>query len=270
MITLHDRTAAASLDRDGFAVIRLLDPASLATLREQFDREIPSPAPGFTASPAVRAPLDNLTSSRTIVDVVRGPLAAVAVGFDVIGAAFLAKGPDPSGRMEVHQDFTSVDERRGCSVNVWCPLDDVDEEGGCLEMVPGSHRWFDWLRGPSVPSVQLPFGPDVDPHLVGVPVRAGEAVVYDHRLLHGSRRNRTGSIRVAVQIGLRPVELPLVMAFAVDGSSAVELREVDEAFYLGVGEMPAASAAVHRAPAAEAWPDEATARERLSGAGDVP
>ena len=64
----------------------------------------------------------------------------------------LVKWPGQDGAMGTHQDWTFVDERRFRSVTVWCPLVDVEQRNGALELLPGSHRILTHARcSPSLP-----------------------------------------------------------------------------------------------------------------------
>src|SRR6185436_932295 len=53
----------------------------------------------------------------------------------------IVKPAHASGTVPWHQDYPywPVDTEGGLSC--WCPLEDVGPEGGCLEVIDGSHRW---------------------------------------------------------------------------------------------------------------------------------
>jgi phytanoyl-CoA hydroxylase len=85
---------------------------------------------------------------------------------------------------------------RDPEVQVWTALDDAPETGGCLEVVPGSHRW----------GLSTPLGgvvPDdvvrrqaVDATLVRLPVEAGESVLLHNLVWHRSGKTSTGQRRL--------------------------------------------------------------------------
>jgi ectoine hydroxylase-related dioxygenase (phytanoyl-CoA dioxygenase family) len=103
------------------------------------------------------------------------------------------------GTVQFHQDYTFVDPKVHRAANIWCPLIDVNEENGCLKVIPGSHRSLKCF-GISTP-LPSPFA-SVSQILnskfaKSIPVRAGWAVFYDSRLIHGSDENRSSTKRVA-------------------------------------------------------------------------
>jgi hypothetical protein len=107
------------------------------------------------------------------------------------------KPAEHPGVVPWHQDWsywTRTTPQR--HISVYIALDDMDEENGCLQVVPGSHRWG------KLPGVE--FGGAMDQlhtHLseeqreefapVAVPLRAGQASIHHSGLVHGSLANRS-------------------------------------------------------------------------------
>lgn len=85
----------------------------------------------------------------------------------------------------------------------WVALDDVDEDNGCMSMVPGSHRWGDqieFLQGiTSFDAVPKRFK-DHDIEVKLCPVRKGEVHFHHALTWHGSHGNRSGRPRRALAI----------------------------------------------------------------------
>ncbi|MFN3244967.1 MAG: phytanoyl-CoA dioxygenase family protein [Planctomycetota bacterium] len=113
-----------------------------------------------------------------------------------------AKPPRHPGVVPWHQDY-SYWRRTAPARHITCNLllDDSDEASGCLQFVPGSHRW------PLLPSLpfdseleavraQLPAGASFAPR--AVPVPAGSATFHHSHTLHGSDANRSERWRRAV------------------------------------------------------------------------
>mmetsp|Transcript_14464 Transcript_14464/g.21317 ORF Transcript_14464/g.21317 Transcript_14464/m.21317 type:complete len:340 (+) Transcript_14464:16-1035(+) len=96
-------------------------------------------------------------------------------------------------------------------------LDNPKEVGG-LRVVPGSHRHYleEWAGRNKVPkgysltsphSVKLP-GDDPAQHLSQkIPIKAGDMVVFDSRLLHGTFQNESQSMRLVQYIRMMPISM---------------------------------------------------------------
>jgi phytanoyl-CoA hydroxylase len=88
-------------------------------------------------------------------------------------------------------------------VTGWVALDDVDEENGCMSMVPGSHLWGDNIEFLHTLKNYEDMPSEFDDHEIKVvrcPVKKGE-VHYHHALTwHGSHANTSGRPRRAIAL----------------------------------------------------------------------
>ena len=89
-------------------------------------------------------------------------------------------------------------------VTAWVALDDVDEENGCMRMVPGSHLWgnnIDFIRK-NVPTFnEMP--KEFEGHAIEVracPVKKGEVHFHHALTWHGSPDNHSTRERRAIAI----------------------------------------------------------------------
>jgi phytanoyl-CoA hydroxylase len=100
-----------------------------------------------------------------------------------------------------HQDggkFWGLD--REPTLQIWTALDDAPANGGCLEIVPGSHA----------PGLATPLGGVVpkhllearrpDEHKVLLPTHAGDVVLIHNHVWHRSSRSSTGNPRRALTV----------------------------------------------------------------------
>jgi ectoine hydroxylase-related dioxygenase (phytanoyl-CoA dioxygenase family) len=132
----------------------------------------------------------------------------------------------------LHQDWSFVDERRHRTMNLWFPLTDVDEQNGCLEVVAGSHHvstdhraHTDQCRFDNL-APQLRQG-----YTTFVPMKAGQALVYDSALLHCSAHNTSLQRRIAVNTLLVPQGVTTLHPYRISPKQ-VELFGVDDEFFL--------------------------------------
>ncbi|MEM7127556.1 MAG: phytanoyl-CoA dioxygenase family protein [Chloroflexota bacterium] len=107
--------------------------------------------------------------------------------------------PPQSVGQGMHQDnFFLLAEPATC-IAAWTPLDDTDEENGCLRVVPGSHH--EPIICPPAPEEQTNATPrqttimDVldDPEIVPIPMRRGQTLFFSGQLIHGSEPNRSST-----------------------------------------------------------------------------
>lgn len=110
----------------------------------------------------------------------------------------------------LHQDWRS---RQGSlnSVTMWIGLVDVTPELGPVEIIPGSHlkgllpidddEWFSHVKKDYVNEGEF----------VSMPVKAGDAVIFSHFLLHQSGTNKTNNFRYSLQFRYDDVLDPTFM-----------------------------------------------------------
>ena len=98
-------------------------------------------------------------------------------------------------------------------ITAWLALDDVEEDNGCMSMVPGSHAWGDAIAHlhtikdyDAVPEQYQ--GHPV--HVVRTPVRAGCLHLHHPYTWHGSHANRSGRPRRAIALHFMTDQVSLV------------------------------------------------------------
>lgn len=229
--TFADPATEAGFRSAGFAVVPLLRGATLDRARTAVSALARTTPDQFAATL-----YDPDAEHRRLVDATLRPLLAEALAPHLTDhrcyvANLLVKPPGPGTELGVHQDWTFVDEERFTSATVWCPLVDVDEGNGTLVVFAGSH-----LLGPSFrgsPRLPTPFDGLEDEIRAGhgtvVTAGAGDAVVYDHRLVHWSGPNRSDEDRPAIGAGIAPRSAPLVHLHA-DADGLVTRYEVEDDF----------------------------------------
>lgn len=228
-----DRDAFA---RDGYAVVSLLDASALHELRTAYEASPQREGAGFNSTI-----LSSEWSYREKVDlsirqIVMERIAALLPEYRIGFCTFVVKSPNSAeSEVPLHQDWSFVDERQYASIGLWCPLVDVDMHNGCLQVVAGSHAYPHPPRGACTP-----FGyPELVPYLKAeclqtVPMKAGEAMLFDNRLFHCSPPNGSGVERVAATAVLVPRACTMRYYHAADPRSPnqLEVFEVEDRFFL--------------------------------------
>jgi ectoine hydroxylase-related dioxygenase (phytanoyl-CoA dioxygenase family) len=121
------------------------------------------------------------------------------------------KPPRHPGVVTWHQDYSYWTRATPAGhVTCWIGLDDTTEENGCVQYVPGSHRWgllprisltedMDAVREFLAPEQAEAFRP------VPMTLKAGECTFHHSHTVHGSYGNRSGRPRRGVVLNfMRP------------------------------------------------------------------
>jgi hypothetical protein len=117
-----------------------------------------------------------------------------------------SKPPKKGGVVAWHQDYSYWTRTVPLAhITCWCGLDDSTIENGCLQYVPGSHRWGlldkPELAGSLMGIKNYLTAEQQDQfHPVPVETKAGEAIFHHPLALHGSGENRSENPRRAFVI----------------------------------------------------------------------
>ena len=146
--------------------------------------------------------LDRIAHDQRILDAVED-----VIGPDILvaGTTLFIKEPETTGFISWHQDARYIGLEPHDWVTAWLAISDVNEENGCMRMVPGTHATslVDHVdtfgednmltRGQTVPDVD-------EAATVPVPLKPGQLSLHHPRVVHGSGRNRSGKRRVGFAI----------------------------------------------------------------------
>jgi hypothetical protein len=225
----------AALDRDGFVVVKLLDADGVERLTKAYDQL------GVAPGDPQRACLDTFhcfdvdykeAVHAEVEAVLRPAVEPLFDDYKSLSYCYIQKWPGETSGFGLHQDISVLDETKFRSVEVWCALTDTDEENGQLWVVPGSHRWAPVPRGihgfpPPYLGIQERL---VRRHAVPVPVRAGDAIIFNHALLHFSFPNRSGRFRLVAATDMIPTEAQH-LHYVAGQAGRVDVCEIDESFW---------------------------------------
>jgi hypothetical protein len=121
-----------------------------------------------------------------------------------LGGSFIAKGKGERGTLHPHQDWNIVDEQHFRSFNIWVPLVNLHEKNGAIRIEPGSHLWDFNYRSANIGFAYPEKEQGLWKSMLRLDMKAGEALIYDHRLIHASGNNETDEIRLACVYGIIP------------------------------------------------------------------
>jgi Phytanoyl-CoA dioxygenase (PhyH) len=208
--------------QDGYARLEgFLEPALVAALRREVDVALRAPPTAGCERPhnrlvllrwkdaAVRLILEGAVSRRAV--------AAITGGDDLRWISGYVSVKEPrTPALAWHQDWWCWDHPvtlrpAPVQVAVLCYLTDTSPQNGALRVLPGSHHvsrpLHRTLRNGHAGGAELPLDhPALDdqPGQVTLSATAGDAVVLDYRLLHGTHPNGSDQRRDCVLLSFTP------------------------------------------------------------------
>ncbi len=215
-----------AITRKGYAVIRNLvqenvcDELKLFFEQSGMVDQRPFSISNWNNDETYRAAIYNKVASSVLPFV-----APLLNNFKPVLAVYTAKRPGEKSDMLIHQDWSLVDEIKFRSVSVWVALCDMHPNNGNLQVAEYSHIYCGFPRGMNVP---VPFenirSKMHESFLTDLPLKKGDAVVFEHRLIHASPPNNSAEIRLAAVLALIPAEAELIHYYKhLDNNTQLEL-----------------------------------------------
>ena len=209
----------------GFCIFpNVLPPALLPTLRDMVERLLAGQNPEQLARFRSQGSMFPVTSDPLCAELIALPAALQALadlGFanPTFSDGWIISKPGHSPRLFWHYDWFAWEDPRSYElpppqVFLMYYLSDTTPQNGCLRAIPGSHvhrnAIHDLLRTPH--SKELSEAQDLAkaiefatrPDEVDVPIRAGDLLIGDARLLHATHANQTDERRTVITLWFQP------------------------------------------------------------------
>ncbi len=236
-----DAALQSQFDKDGYVVIPLLNGEDVKALTNLFYELHPQ----NPVEPFYSTTFNKDEGFKQIVTERAGKIFDPVVGnyfehFKKLGSSFLSKAPGEQGKMPVHQDWTVVDESKFYSATIWVPLVNTTEGNGAMRVLPGSHKFSNTLRAPTLPGEYAGVNEAIWNAMQTIPMQAGEALIFNHALLHASSVNTTGKERLAITYGLIPEQASLLLYHLNQNNKLEKYNMPNDMFqrYYNIGERP--------------------------------
>ncbi|MDI9339447.1 MAG: phytanoyl-CoA dioxygenase family protein [Sediminibacterium sp.] len=231
-----DKDLQSQFEKDGFIKIPLLNEDEIIDLKK-FYLELKHEHVG---SYGFHVTLDSNDQSyittvfSKLFSTLKPKLNAILQNYKTFTASYVIKEAGLQNIVPPHQDWSFVDESKFCSATVWIPLMDVNKNNGALSVIKGSHRLFNTPRNspsPQSKSILSDHLFEVFPYVEVIDMEAGEALVFDNRLIHASPPNTSNQTRIGVGIGITQSDAQLLHYYEVPNSNLINVYEVEESFF---------------------------------------
>ncbi len=198
-ITQHE-TLENEINKNGFVVLDVMDEALVALFKNEYS---------FRFSAIDRTPgrfttlqdADTITKKEVhqfIVNNIQDALGKYFKDYIIPVSQFYTKKAFTAGDIDLHADSTLLlNHQLEPHYAIWIPLVDVDEQNGCMTVIPKSHLNQQMFYGGSFVGRQQEHREWLRQFEIPVPLKAGQALVFDNNLLHNSTANTTSSDRIS-------------------------------------------------------------------------
>lgn len=237
----QDRHLERKFQRDGYVVVPFVHQSVLEELLEVYRSVDAGIESGYYASIHSADRNYKANADREITRRFWPRLDGILLDHEPIVGAFMVKHPGADTEVPAHQDWIVTDERVAGAVNCWVPLTEITAEVGTFSVLPGSARYLDGLRGsPAFPTRFDGLGDRLHRELmVEIDVPLGSAIIYDGRLLHATRPNRSDETRVVAYVNATVTRTPRRHYYRNEDGD-VEVYEVAADFHtrFEIGQRP--------------------------------
>lgn len=231
---IKDDALAQTIHEKGYAVIPFLNSDQLNAIRELYHTEhsLTMKEGGMFYSLYSRD-LDYRKRVHDTIHAILNPtLQEHFKDYKNIVNTFITKASGPESEFYVHQDTTALDEFQYSPLSIWIPLQDITPENGALGVIEKTHHFFSPYRGISFASPFQKINAVLKDYLKPIYLKAGEAIVFDPRIVHHSMKNSSGSDRLVALCGIFPEQAEFITCYQEPGGNTIERIRQDDSFIL--------------------------------------
>ena len=146
-------------------------------------------------------------------------------------SSFIVKKRGFKGKIGLHADWQFVEEPQFSAINIWIALSDLNKNSATLKVVPASYKLVNQMRGPNYVLDKSLYS--YQDKLKTIPLKKGQAIIYDTRLLHASSNNLLHKKRIVASALVVPEEAPILYNyFNANDTTKFSSNVVDKNFYL--------------------------------------
>jgi hypothetical protein len=243
--SFKDNNLQKQFDQNGYVKVQLLDEHELKQI-QKLHLDLNQDAEKYLQPNFFISIYHPDTNYRRNVNIGLKPILAKAtekylINFKPAYGNFVIKKNGAGSEIDLHHDWSFVDESQYDAVNVWCPLTNISENNGPLGVIRGSHKFELGIRGRQI---LFPFTKVAnfikEKYVTPVYAQPGEAIIFNNKMIHMSSENYSDDPRVALTMIMTPAEAQLYQYYHRPGTEhdLIEMLEVDEDFFIDIGLSP--------------------------------
>lgn len=232
---IKDKDLAKTIHEKGYAVVPFLSSSQLEEVHAFYKKEhhLKVENGGMFYSLYSKDLEYRKRIHHTLGNIFNPLLEARFVDYKNIVNTFITKLSGPESEFYTHQDTTALDEFKYSPLSIWIPLQDMTPENGALAVIEKSHWFFSPYRGVSFPFPYARINETLRHYLTPLYIKAGEAVIFDSRLIHNSMPNLSGTDRLVALCGVFPKSAEFLNCYkSKDPGSKIEVFKHDDKYIL--------------------------------------
>lgn len=213
MIQLKNSKLQNLLAVNGFFTLPFLEQATIDSIKKIYYTNFnDDTTPFYSTSFHSNVELKYKVNSE-IISILKNKLDETFIDYKILGTSFLKKLPKQNNPLPLHQDWTVTDEEKHGSFTIWIPLQDTTIKNGAIRVIPRSHNVENNFRAPSLPVAFESERIQFETYLKTLELKAGEAFIFNQKLMHASFPNQSNEERLALTIGLTEKDAKLFMLY---------------------------------------------------------
>lgn len=230
-----DAAAQKELEEKGYVVVKnFINKNEISALLNSFNEHANFNISNFHVSNYSKDFSKNVLIDKEVKAILLPHIEKTLTNYRPITGLFYIKPANKKSNFHIHKDWSLIDERHFSSLHIWTALCDITNVNGNLFVYEGSHRSHANVRG--CPNFEYPKESILNriksPYKkVNIYLNEGDALVFDHRIKHGSLNNNSAKVRVTAGISVIPKNASLVH-YHKNSSGTIEMYEVPDDFYL--------------------------------------
>lgn len=213
MIDLLDPTNSILLESQGYFTTKFIGSEEVDCLQKIYQENYRNEdSPFYSTSFSEDIDLQKKVN-KEVIAVLQPIIDQYFTNYKLLGSSYLEKLPHENNPLPIHQDWTVCDEALYGSFTIWIPLQETTINNGAIRVIPGSHITTNNLRAPSLPVAFENSRNELQKYLRDLPLKAGEAFIFNQALMHASYPNQSNQSRLAVTVGLVPEKAKMSMLY---------------------------------------------------------
>lgn len=193
-----DAKLQAEFHENGYVIVPFISQEQIEELFKVYKSCYPDGVTGFFTTTFANNVEHREIVNRSIREICIEQIDTIFDNYKILFSSFIVKAPGEDSRLIMHQDMTLVDEDFFSGINIWCPMVDLTETNGAIEILPKSHRFFKTYRGSSIPDIYDDLKDEVRSLMQPCYLKAGEAIIFDQSIIHNSPPNLSESERPTI------------------------------------------------------------------------